>query len=58
MISRYRVDSLLRLDQKCCNNTWSSIDKARLECVNIENLAQVTPMVSFSCLAGAKNLLL
>jgi len=33
MISSYRTDSLLRLDQKCYNNTWSGIDKARLECV-------------------------
>ena len=49
MISTYRADSLLRLDQKCCNNTWSSVDKAGLECDKIENLAQAAPMVSFSC---------
>ena len=49
MISSYRADSLLRLDQKCYNNTWSGIDKAGLECVKIENLAQASPMVSLSC---------
>jgi hypothetical protein len=49
MISSYKVVSLLRLDQKCCNNSWSGIDKAGLECVKIENPAQAAPMVSFSC---------
>jgi hypothetical protein len=49
MISSYRADFLLRLDQKCCNNTWSGIDKAELKCVKIKNLAQAAPMVSFSC---------
>ena len=39
VISSYRADSLLRLDQQCYNNTWSGIDKAGLECVKIENLA-------------------
>ena len=34
--SSYRADSLLRPNQKCCNNTWSSIDKAGLECAKIE----------------------
>jgi hypothetical protein len=27
VISSYRVDSLLRPNQKCCNNTWFGIDK-------------------------------
>ena len=47
-ISSCRADSLLRPNQKCCNNTWFGIDKSGLECVRIQNLAQTTPMVSFS----------
>ena len=47
-ISSCRADSLLRSNQKCCNNTWFGIDKSRPECVKIENLSQAAPMVSFS----------
>ena len=47
-ISSCRVDSLLRPNQKCYNNTWFGIDKFGPECVRSENLAQAAPMVSFS----------
>jgi hypothetical protein len=47
-ISSYKVDSLLRPNQKCCNSTWFGADKSRPECVRSENLAQAAPMVSFS----------
>ena len=47
-MSSYRVDSLLRPNQKCCNNTWFGIDKFGLEHDRIENLSQAAPMVSFS----------
>ena len=48
VISSYRVDSLLRPNQKCCNSTWFGIDKSGPKCVMSENLAQAAPMVSFS----------
>jgi hypothetical protein len=48
VISSYRADSLLRTNQKCCNNTWFGINKSGLECARSENLAQAAPMVSFS----------
>ena len=48
-ISSYRADSLVRPNQKCCNNTWLGKDKSGPECVKTKNLAQAAPMVSFSC---------
>ena len=48
VISSYRVDSLLRPNQKCYNSTWFGIDKSGPECARSENLAQAAPMVSFS----------
>ena len=39
VMSSCRADSLLRPNQKCCNNTWLGIDKSGLECVKIENLS-------------------
>ena len=37
--SSCRADSLLRPNQKCCNNTWLGIDKSGPERVKIENLS-------------------
>ena len=38
-MSSYRTDSLLRPNQKCCNNTRFGIDKSGPERVKIENLS-------------------
>ena len=47
-MSSYRVDSLLRPNQKCCNSTWFGIDKSRPDLDRIEKRSQATPMVSLS----------
>ena len=39
VISSYRADSLLRPNQKCCNNTWFGIDKSGPDHVKNENLS-------------------
>ena len=57
MISSYRADSLLRLDQKCYNSIWSSIDKARLECAQIGNSSPACNYGFLLMFAGAENLL-
>ena len=57
MISSYRADSLLRLDQKCCNNTWFGVDKSGLECVKIEISSLGCTYGFLLMLVGAENLL-
>ena len=48
-MSSYRVESLLRRNQKYCNNTWLGIDKSRPKLDRVENLSQATPIVSLTC---------
>ena len=57
VISIYRTDSLLRPNQKCYNNTWSGIDKARLECAKVENSSPGCTYGFLLMLVGAENLL-
>jgi hypothetical protein len=57
VISSYRVDSLLRPNQKFCNNTWFGIDKAGLECAKIKKSTPGCTYDFLLMLVGAKNLL-